>query len=171
VWSNAALGNRRRGVSADNGERRRRRVEGGGRPHQVKVRFTDEELARVKARAISAGLTPASYLAEIGQAARPGVVSGVLEASANGSGGSPGGLLVEQGRTFGVLERRALAAELFSVRRLLVGVATNLNQLAKVANSTGRQEPVQVAAAAAAVSRYLSRLDAVVAALDPRAGR
>lgn len=77
--------------------------------------------------------------------------------------------MAEQGRGFGVLERRGLAAELFGVHRLLRGVATNLNQLAKVANSTGHV-PAEVAVAAAAVSRYLPRLKAVVAALDPRAG-
>lgn len=162
------------------GERRRRRVEGGGRTRKVTVRLTEQEYTRVAARAGLMGLTVASYLAEIGQAARaappdaaPAGQDGTSTSGERASGGSApdgggvGGLLVERGRGFGVLERRALAAELFGVRRLLSGVATNLNQLAKVANATGRVDP-RVPATAAAVGRYVGRLDSVVVALDPR---
>lgn len=160
---------------ASDGARRRRRVP-GGRTNQVLVKLSDAELARVNRRAAEMGLTASSYLAEIGQAAQPAAVSdgaddlgptGGHDGDHVGVGG--GRLVVEVGRPLGVLERRAVAVELFGVRRLLVGVATNLNQLAKVANSTGRV-PGEVAVAAAAVSRYLPRLAAVVAALDPRAG-
>ena len=41
----------------------------GGRRIQVVVRLTEDEFAVVQARAIRAGLTPASYLAERGRAA------------------------------------------------------------------------------------------------------
>jgi hypothetical protein len=190
IRSNAALSTRRGcGVSTPGtagGKRRRRRrverggVEGGaserrgGRDNSVHVRLTDEELTLIEARAVGAGLTTASYLAEIGKAARPAVLASSLELGVDGGGDvgavapcAPGGLLAEQGRVFGVLERRALAAELLGVRRILSGVATNLNQLAKVANSTG-QVPPQVNPAADAVLRYLGRLEAVVAVLDPR---
>jgi hypothetical protein len=182
IRSNAALGKQRGcGVSTpgtgEGKRRRRRRVERGGtesgastqrggRDNSVHVRLTDEELALVEARAIGAGLTTASYLAEIGKAARPAVLSNPLEPTESGEV-APEGLLVEQGRGLGVLERRAFAAELMAVRRILSGVATNLNQLAKVANSTG-QAPPQVGATAAAVLRYLPRLEAVAVALDPR---
>jgi mobilization protein NikA/mobilization protein MobC len=186
-------------ISAARGaDRRRRRAP---RPHKVTVRLSDAELAVIQQRAGEMGLTLASYLAEIGQAARPAAVpnesddpgrtgghghAGGHEAGGdNGHGhadghsghghpdghgrGHGGRLVAERGRPLGVVERRGVAAELFGVHRLLVGVSTNLNQLAKVANSTGRV-PAEVPVAAAAVSRYLPRLKAVVAALDPRAG-
>jgi mobilization protein MobC len=155
--------------------RRRRRLP-GGRANQVLVKLSDAELARVNQRAVEMGLTASSYLAEIGQAAQPAAVPNEADelgrdlGDGRGRGAAGGGRLVaEQGRPLTVLERRAVAAELFGVRRLLIGVATNLNQLAKVANSTGRV-PGEVPVAAAAVSRYLPRLAAVVAALDPHVG-
>lgn len=114
------------------------------------------------------GLTPASYLAEIGQAAVPASSNGAARDDGANGAGDGARLVTEAGRPLRVLERRAVAAELMAVRRLLSGVATNLNQLARVANSTGQWTPAQVAAAAAAVIRYLPRLEAVVAALDPR---
>lgn len=158
---------------ASDGARRRRRLP-GGRPNQVLVKLSDAELARVNRRAAEMGLTVSSYLAEIGQAAEPAAVSNGTDdlghAGGHAAGHGGGRLVVEAGRPLRVLERRAVAAELFGVRRLLIGVATNLNQLAKVANATGRV-PAEVPVAAAAVSRYLPRLAAVVAALDPRAGR
>lgn len=152
--------------AAHSAQRRRRRTP---RPHKVTVRLSDAELAQIQQRAGEMGLTPASYLAEIGQAARPAAIPTSPDGQPGGQRPESGGRLVaEQGRRFSVLERRCLAAELFGVHRLLVGVGTNLNQLAKVANSTGQQEPAQVSAAADAVTRYLPRLKAVVAALDPR---
>lgn len=148
--------------AARTAERRRRRT---ARPHKVTVRLSDAELATIQQRAAEMSLTPASYLAEIGQAARPAAIPTTPDSERPTK---PGRLVAEQGRRFSVLERRCLAAELFGVHRLLIGVATNLNQLAKVANSTGHQEPAQVRAVAEAVSRYLAQLDAVVTALDPR---
>ncbi len=134
------------------------------------MRLTEQEYARVESRAVAAGLTPASYLAEIGQAARTAQADAAQADAEHTTELVPEGrrLLVEEGRVFGVLERRALAAELMAVRRLLSGVATNLNQLAKVANSSGHVLPSQVGAVATAAQRYLERLAAVVATLDPR---
>lgn len=158
---------------ASDSARRRPRLP-GGRTNQVLVKLSDAELARVEQRAAEMGLTASSYLAEIGQAAQPAAVSNGADDRGRDLGGvrghdaaGGGRLVAERGRPLTVLQRRAVAAELFGVRRLLVGVATNLNQLAKVANSTGRV-PGEVPVAAAAVSRYLPRLAKVVAALDPR---
>lgn len=158
-----------------NGARRRRRVESGGRPNQVKVRFTDEELARVRSRAAEVGLTAASYLAEIGQAARPGLPTPAGEQATGATGivvpAPRERLVIERGGGFGVMERRALATELAAVRRILSGVATNLNQMAKIANSRGHQLPMQVAAAAAMAMRHMARLNDLELALDPRRRR
>lgn len=148
--------------AARTADRRRQRT---ARPHKVTVRLSDAELATIQQRAAEMSLTPASYLAEIGQAARPAAIPAAPDSEQTTR---PGRLVAEQGRRFSVLERRCLAAELFSVHRKLRGVATNINQLARVANSTGHQEPAQVRAATEAVIRYLVRLDAVVTALDPR---
>lgn len=155
-------------MSEHGGARRRRRVEPGGRQNQLLVRLTDEERARIEQRAAEMGLTPASYLAEIGQAAVPAGANGSPEGDGANGAGDGARMVTEVGRPLRVLERRAVAAELMAVRRLLSGVATNLNQLARVANTTGHLNPSQLAAAAAAVIRYLPRLETVVAALDPR---
>jgi hypothetical protein len=125
------------------------------------VRFTAEEFAPVVARAAEVGLTPASYLAEIGRVARSS------RAADDPAGTDAGALVVERVRPLGVLGRRALASELYSARRLLAGAANNLNQLARVGNAVG-QLPPQVNMAAAAVTRYLRRFDAVLAALQAR---
>jgi hypothetical protein len=125
------------------------------------VRFTAEEFAPVVARAAEVSLIPASYLAEIGRAARSG------RAADDPAGTDAGGLVVERVRPLGVLERPALASELYSARRLLAGAANNLNQLARVGNAVG-QLPRQVNMAAAAVTRYLRRFDAVLTALQAR---
>lgn len=153
-------------VDGAGGVRRRRRVEHGGRPIKVTVRFTAEEFAPVAARAAEVGLTPASYLAEIGRAARSSRAAD--DAVAADAGGS-GGLVAERVRPLGVLERRALARDLCSARRLLAGAANNLNQLTRVGNAVGELPP-QVNMAAAVVTRYLRRFDAVLAVLEPRPG-
>ena len=79
---------------------RRRRVQ-GGRTARVVVRFTVEELAAVSGRAVAAGLTVPSYLALAGL--RP---EGVEAADA-----------------------KSALTNLVGVRRVLAGVASNLNQL------------------------------------------
>lgn len=116
--------------------RRRTRLP-GGRVHQVKVRLSDQEYIEVAARAAAAGLTPASFLA----------LSGRL------SGDRPG-----------PVQFRALATELLGVRRLVSGVARNVNQVAAAVNSGVR--PAETAAVLAASERILGRLDGVLAGLD-----
>lgn len=122
------------------GRRRRRRE--GGREHRVQVRLDGEEYAAIAARAAAARLTVASYLAAAG--------------SRDAAGG--GGWSVEQ--------RSALVAELFTVQRVLRGVATNLNQLTALAN-TQRVIPPAVAATAEAVGRLMARVEQVMVALNP----
>lgn len=95
----------------------------------VKVRLTPAEVAEVERRAADAGLTMSRFLAESG--------------------------LVADRRTVG--ERRALYAALQAAKRTVAGAATNLNQLARVANSTGRV-PAEVPAAAVELALVAERL-------------
>jgi hypothetical protein len=111
---------------------RRRRVEGGGRRHQVNVRFTRQELDQVVLRAAATGRTISTYVAEAALSAAPGPRAGA----------APG----PQDRVPLVFrvsdsERRAWVAELMAVRRIVGANANNLNQLAKVANATGQLPP------------------------------
>ena len=124
------------------GRRRRRRE--GGRAHRVTVRLDDAEFTAIAARAAASRLTVASYLAAAG--------------NRDATGGTGGGWSVEQ--------RHALVAELFTVQRVLRGVATNLNQLTALAN-TQREIPPAVTATAEAASRLMARVEQVVDALDP----
>ncbi len=92
------------------GRRRRANAPGGRRQvaHQVKV-SPAEEAALVRLAA-QAGVSVPRLLVEAALAPTPGV---------------------------SVSERREALTELFAVSRVLAGVATNLNQLARVANATG----------------------------------
>lgn len=123
---------------------RRRRRRSGGRAHRVTVRLDDEEFTAVTARAVASRLTVASYLAAAG--------------ARDATGGTGGGWSVDQ--------RRALVAELFTVQRVLRGVATNLNQLTALAN-TLRVIPPAVAATVEGAARLMARVERVVVALDP----
>lgn len=58
-------------------------------------------------------------------------------------------------------ERRNVMAELFQVHRLLAATANNVNQIARVANSTG-DIPVEAAATIAALRGTALKIDAVV---------
>jgi hypothetical protein len=100
----------------------------------VLVRLSDAEKLQIQARAISAGVSMPRLL---------------VEAALLGSAQTAS-------------ERRALVAELLAARRLVAALGNNVNQLARVANSTG-QVPSELAAAAAAVARATARLDAAVA--------
>jgi hypothetical protein len=105
----------------------------GGRQEKVVVRFTAEELAAVSARAAASGLTPSSYLAVVGL--RP---EGVASADV-----------------------RSALTNLTGVRRVLAGVASNLNQLTRKVNATGEWDaalPVVVEA----VARIAARTEAAV---------
>jgi hypothetical protein len=73
------------------------------------------------------------------------------------------GCLVELGTsaaaaTTTVSERHAAMTEFAGARRLLAAAGNNLNQVARVANSTGRV-PSDGPAVVAAVARVLGRLD------------
>lgn len=114
----------------------------GGRQHKVTVRLSTPEYEGVVARAAAARLSLASYLAAAGQEDRAG-------------------------RGLGVSERRAVAAELFGARRVLMRAAENLNRLTRIAQAQGRVPP-EVPAAAGAVMGYAARHWAAAQAIDPR---
>lgn len=58
-------------------------------------------------------------------------------------------------------ERRRAMAELFAFRRQLTGAATNLNQLARVANTEGHT-PVGTAAAVREIRDTVAKIDAAI---------
>jgi hypothetical protein len=119
---------------------RRRRV-AGGRPARVVVRFTVEELAAVSGRAVAAGLTVPSDLAWAGL--RP---EGVEAADA-----------------------KSALTNLVGVRRVLAGVASNLNQLTRKAHATGELDPA-VPAVLDAVVRLVARTQGAVEAVAVMVG-
>jgi uncharacterized protein (DUF1778 family) len=110
----------------------------GGRRHELKVRLTDEQRARVSRRASAAGVSISRLL---------------VEAALSGSA-----------RT--ATERRAIVIELLSVRRLVAALGNNVNQLAKVANATG-QIPEELPAVLEAVERALDRIETIASKLAP----
>lgn len=118
--------------AASHGATRRHRVE-GGRPHAVKVRFTDDEFAAVAERAADAQVSVQRFLVEGALAPRRQVVVPA-----------------------------ALTAELSGVRRLLANLANNMNQIARKLNAGGRPDG-SMTATADALTRTLRRLDTVVA--------
>ena len=90
-----------------------------------------------------------------------------LAALAGAAGVSVPRLLVEAALGAGgptPAERRAQFAALLAARRQLAGATTNLNQLARWANTEGRW-PAGAEPAAAAVERATSRLEAALEAL------
>lgn len=125
------------------GERRRARQPRlpGGRRHKHTVRLSDAEQEQVAARAIVAGVSVPRLLVEAALAGDEQTAS----------------------------ERRAMVAEFLAVRRLLLAVSNNVNQLAKVANATG-EAPPELAATLHAAARVMTRLDSVTARLAPGHG-
>jgi hypothetical protein len=115
------------------------RREPGGRHHQVKVRFSDEEFAAASARAAAAKISLARLLAEAALAGDAATAS----------------------------EKRAVVGELLAARRLAAAIGNNLNQLARVANSTGWVRP-EVDGAAATAGRAVARLEAAARAIAER---
>lgn len=114
------------GLRAVLGRRRRANAPEGRRQfaHQVKVSAAEEAvLVRLAAQA---GVSVPRLLVEAALAPAPGVSAS---------------------------ERREGLTELFTVSRVLAGIATNLNQLARVANATG-----EFPAAAAAVRERIREL-------------
>jgi hypothetical protein len=113
----------------------RQRRHQGGRRHRHTVRLSEDEQRVIAARAGEAGVSVPRFLTEAGIAGDAGTAS----------------------------ERRAAAAELLAVRRLLAAIGVNLNQLAKAANATGEHPPA-LEATLHATARILARLDEVTAA-------
>jgi hypothetical protein len=102
----------------------------------VHVRLSDDEHARLAARAALGGVSPPRLLVDTALSPRPGVV-----------------------------ERRAAQTMFLGARRQLVGMGTNLNQLAKVANSNG-QVPPGLAEALAAVAAMQDVVERAAAAVE-----
>lgn len=115
----------------------RRQVRRVGSPRQVRhvVKVSAEQEARLLEAATEQGVTVPRLLVESALTGGPG------EASA----------------------RRAVAGELFGLQRALGAIGVNLNQLARVANSTGDLE--------ASTQASLDRLDAVAVQLAEFLGR
>jgi hypothetical protein len=112
---------------------RRRRAE-GGRSHRVLVRFTDEELAWVTARAEGARRTVPALLADLA-------------------------LTPAQGPVLDPATARHLVMEVFAVRRGLEKVGRNVNDIARFALGTGEVRG-NAAVVLAALGPALERLDA-----------
>jgi hypothetical protein len=106
-----------------------------GRRQAVHVRVTEDEWARIKARADAAGISPPRLLVELA-------------------------LLGPAGAS----ERNAAKTALLGVRRQIIGVATNINQLARWANAR-EQLPPGLASSLAAVERMEAQLGEVLQAL------
>jgi hypothetical protein len=115
---------------------RRTRMQ-GGRSRAVLVRVSEDEHQRLRAMAGGAGVSVPRLL---------------IEAALGADGPTPA-------------ERRAQFAALLAARRQLAGAATNLNQLARWANTEGRWPP-GAEPAAAAVERATARLEAALEALQ-----
>ncbi|MEO6084491.1 MAG: MobC family plasmid mobilization relaxosome protein [Umezawaea sp.] len=129
-----------------------------GRKRQVLVRFTAAELAEVEHRA-------AAFATRFGV---PVDVAAFCHLAAR--------FAVDTGTSGGARERAGLsgqdaldlAADLAHVRRMLSGAGTNLNQLARSANS-GQAPTVQgMVAGLERTERAVRRLDAWLDLLDPR---
>ncbi|WP_409482763.1 MobC family plasmid mobilization relaxosome protein [Arsenicicoccus dermatophilus] len=120
--------------------RRRRRVE-GGRQHRHVVRVTPQEEAQLLRLALRYRVSVPKLLVD--------------SALAGGSEAAAGNASV----------REAVVTELFAVHRLLGNIANNVNQVARVANSTGEVVP-QVPEVLAAVRRVAERIDRVVDGLS-----
>ncbi|MFC0039553.1 plasmid mobilization protein [Actinomadura rayongensis] len=110
----------------------------GGRKHELKVRLTDEQRAKVSRRADASGVSISRLL---------------VEAALAGSA-----------RT--ATERRAIVIELLGTRRLVAAMGNNLNQLARIAHATG-EVPDQLPATLEAVERVLDRLERAASELAP----
>lgn len=121
--------------------RRRRRANAEhARTERMNLRLTPEEVGMLALRAGERGVSPQRFLME------------AAFAPAQGQGGAT------------VSEFKEAAATLFGVHRLLGGIANNVNQLARVANSTGEIGEVgeELSATLEAVRRTSARIDATL---------
>lgn len=101
-------------MAESGGGARRRRVV-GGRPHKFTVRFTDEELERVAARAAAARVSVPAFLALVA-------------------------LHSAEGRQVDPATVRAFAVEIFALRRQVNLLGNNVNQIAHKLHGTGEIE-------------------------------
>lgn len=115
---------------------RRRRVK-GGRQHRHVVRVNPEEEGQLLALALRYHVSVPKLLVD------SALAGGAGAAASNASA------------------RQELLSELFAVHRLLAGVANNVNQLARVANSTGAVPP-ETHAVLDAARRGAERIDQLV---------
>lgn len=111
--------------------RRRRANVAGGRRHQHQVKVTPEEEGMLLRLAEAQHVTVPRLLVE--------------SALASASSETP-------------TERRNALAELFALHRLLAGVASNVNQIARATNATGEVQ-AEMSATLAAVRRTAQRID------------
>lgn len=117
--------------------RRRRENVAGGRPHTHGVRVTDEEEA---------------VLVRLAEEQHVTVPRLLVESALSRAGETPSA-------------RREAMAKLFEMRRQLAGIATNVNQLARAANTEGSL-PVGTAATLEAVRDLAEKLEAAVDAVN-----
>jgi hypothetical protein len=110
-----------------------------GRHCRIYVRVTEDERARIEARAAASGVTAPRLLVELA-------------------------LLGPAGAT----ERHAINTAMLGVRRQIVGMATNINQLAKWANAR-EQLPPSLDSALASIGRMEAHVAAVLEALGDHA--
>ena len=130
------------------GQRVRRRAPGRdrdhqqpARPHQIKLRVSNDEYAAIAGAARNAGLTPSGYAAET-----------ALAAAAGADPPSSAGW-------------RTALAELIEACTQVRRIGTNINQVAKIMNADGEQ-PVWLEHALAVTERAFNRLDDSAAALQ-----
>jgi len=131
-----------------------------GRKRQVLIRFTDAELTEVERRAAAFGQrwdVPVDPAAFCYLAARLGLDTGTDDGRA---GRDPAWLSAH--------DALDLAAELTQLRRMMRGGVTNLNQLARAANSGQAPAVDGLAAAVRRAEQVVARLDAWLDLLDPR---
>jgi hypothetical protein len=126
----AAVGEVEKVPSSRRQGRRRQANAEGGRPHRHEVLATEEQEARLRQLADEQRVTVPRLLVEAA--------------------------LAQQGET--PTQRRDTMTELFRLQRLLAGVANNINQLARAANSTG-ELPEQLGVTMAALRRTSERID------------
>lgn len=123
---------------------RQRARDASRRQHQVLVRLNEDEYERVAAGAAATNLTMATYLARRGQEEIAPVPSG--------------------GQRLTEAQMRSLVSELYALKRILSLSGSNLNQVARVANSTGEVRG-EVVHYAALIARTLDRLERFVSGL------
>jgi hypothetical protein len=133
------------------GRRYRQRSE-SARDHRLTPRFTDAELAAIRAAAETAQMTLTGFCALAALAAarrQPG--------QPRPAGGSPAE----------VEELAEMQRELFAARTAVNRTGVNLNQAVAALNATG-QPPVWLEHAVNRVARAVAEMDGVVAGIDRR---